>query len=107
MLGGGSGGGGGGSGGSGSGGSAGGGGGAGASGDNHPGKATIVLVFVVGGVSQDEARQVHAEVAEATAASAGGGGAAGHGFGPVRLILGGTSLVSPRDVIRALISAAP
>ena len=82
----------------------GGGGGGGSGGDipggHHPGQSDLVLVFVVGGIGLDEARQVHAEVAERSAAAVGGGGPAGSG---PQVLLGGTALVSPLDICRQLI----
>ena len=81
-------------------GSGGGGSGGDTPGGRHPGQSDLVLVFVVGGIGLDEARQVHAEVAEKSAAVVGGGGPGGSG---PRVLLGGTALVSPLDVCRQLI----
>ena len=88
----------------------GGGSGSGASGGTrpHPGlQASTVLLFVVGGVSLEEARAVRAEV-EAAMAAGGPGAGAGAGAGAdkqlPRLLLGGTSLLSPREVCRQLLA---
>ena len=75
---------------------------------HRPGQSDLVLVFVVGGIGMDEARQVHQEVGErgAAAAAAGGDAAGAAGTGGPKVLLGGTALVSPLDVCRQLIKLA-
>ena len=85
----------------------GGGSGSGASGGArpHPGlQASTVLLFVVGGVSLEEARAVRAEVEAAMAAAGAGAGVAPLQQQLPRLLLGGTALLSPREVCRQLLA---
>ncbi len=64
-----------------------------------PWQCSAVLVFVVGGLSMAEVRQVKQEVEEAAAVAAGGEA------GLLPVLVGGTALVSPLDVAQQLLVA--
>mmetsp|Transcript_28477 Transcript_28477/g.62680 ORF Transcript_28477/g.62680 Transcript_28477/m.62680 type:complete len:773 (+) Transcript_28477:171-2489(+) len=68
----------------------------------QPWEHSAVLVFVVGGISCAEIREVQAELEEYYSEVSGGGG--GEARAKLQVLLGGTALVSPLDVSMQLLA---